>query len=167
MARCYVLMGVSGCGKTSVGKALARVCPVTFIDGDDLHPRANIDKMASGRPLTDRDRAPWLEQVGATLAATPGPVVIGCSALKRRYRDIIRAAVGEPVHFLHLDAPEAVLAARVDSRKGHFMPPALLKSQFDALESLGHDEPGARIDIDQPFGGVIAQAESYVKETVT
>ena len=164
--RCYILMGVSGCGKSSVGRALSILCNMTFVDGDDLHPAANIDKMARGHPLTDEDRTPWLEIVGDTLARTAGPVVIGCSALKRRYRDIIRNRVPEPVRFVHLDAAERVLASRMNSRSGHFMPPALLRSQFEALEGLAAGELGARINIAQPFMGVIGQTESYVKETM-
>ena len=164
--RCYVLMGVSGCGKTSVGTALARVCGMTFIDGDELHPQSNIDKMASGQPLDDADRAPWLRQVGQALARAEGPVAIGCSALKRIYRDWIRAEAGEPVRFLHLDAPKDVLARRVAERKGHFMPPALLDSQFAALERLGPDELGVEIDISQSFDAVVADAARDVKETL-
>lgn len=164
--RCYVLMGVSGCGKTSVGEALSVRCEMTFIDGDELHPQANIDKMASGEPLTDIDREPWLEMVGDRLSATSGPVVIGCSALKRKYRDIIRARVAEQVSFVHLHAAEQVLEARVNERTGHFMPPALLRSQFEALENLVSDEIGTRINIDQPFEGVVSDTEKYVKETM-
>lgn len=93
-------------------------------------------------------------------------MVVGCSALKRRYRDIIRDRVPEPVRFVHLDAAEGVLASRVKSRSGHFMPPALLRSQFEALEGLAAGELGARINIAQPFMSVIGQTESYVKETM-
>jgi carbohydrate kinase (thermoresistant glucokinase family) len=164
--RCYVFMGVSGCGKTSVGQAVSDRCGMQFVDGDDLHPRSNIDKMASGTPLTDEDRAPWLEVIGHTLATTPGPVAIGCSALKRRYRDTIRGGAAEPVVFVHLDAAEPVLAARVNDRNGHFMPPALLRSQFEALEHLGEDELGTRIDIAQPFAQVVDGAETYIRETL-
>ena len=164
--RCYVLMGVSGCGKSSVGTALSVVCGMDFIDGDDLHPRENIEKMASGLPLDDNDRAPWLTRVGQTLADTEGPVVIGCSALKKKYRDRIRRQVPEPVRFMHLDAPKDVLARRVSGRAGHFMPPALLDSQFADLEPLGPDELGAEIDIAQPYQQVVAQSEIYVTETL-
>lgn len=164
--RCYVLMGVSGCGKSSVGRALSILCDMRFVDGDDLHPQANIDKMAHGVPLTDEDRAPWLERVGQTLASTPGPVVIGCSALKRRYRDIIRFQVPEPVRFVHLDPAPQILMDRVTNRAGHFMPAALLQSQFDALEGLAAGELGARINIAMPFGQVIGQTETYVRETM-
>ncbi len=164
--RCYVLMGVSGCGKSSIGRALSITCDMTFVDGDDLHPQANIDKMASGQALDDADRAPWLEQVGDVLAQTPGPVVVGCSALKRSYRDIIRASVAEPVRFLHLDAAERVMLARVSARAGHFMPPSLLQSQFDALEGLAAGELGTRISIARPFPAVVGQSESYIRETL-
>lgn len=162
----YVLMGVSGCGKSSVGLELARLCGVDFIDGDDLHPRANIAKMARGEPLDDTDRAPWLADVGQALARGASPTVIGCSALKRAYRDIIRAQVPEPVHFLHLHADREVLEARVAARVGHFMPSSLLDSQFEALERLGGDELGREIDIAHPLDEVIAQSQAYLKETM-
>jgi carbohydrate kinase (thermoresistant glucokinase family) len=162
----YVLMGVSGCGKSSVGLQLSRVCGIDFIDGDDLHPQANITKMAQGEPLTDADRAPWLADVGRALGRSTSPTIIGCSALKRAYRDIIRSHLPEPVHFLHLHAGQEVLEARVAARVGHFMPPSLLDSQFAALERLGRDELGREIDISRPFNEVIAQSEAYVKETM-
>jgi len=155
-------MGVSGCGKTSVGEALAGSTDITFIDGDDLHPAENIAKMSRGEPLNDADRAPWLAQVGGTLASQTGPAIIGCSALKRSYRDIIRRNAREPVTFLHLAAPKLVLAKRVANRPGHFMPPALLDSQFAALEQLQDDERGAVINIDQPLAGVIADARGHL-----
>lgn len=164
--RCYVLMGVSGCGKSSVGAMLAALCGMEFVDGDALHPARNIAKMASGAPLEDADRAPWLARIGQTLRRAPGPMVLGCSALKRRYRDWIRSEVPEPVHFLHLDAPRPVLAARVAARSGHFMPPALLDSQFAALERLGPTELGGEIDIARPFSQVVAQTETYVRRTL-
>ena len=164
--RCYILMGVSGCGKSSVGTALQVLCDLEFVDGDDLHPKANIDKMARGVPLDDRDRAPWLADVGRTLAKHDGAIAIGCSALKKSYRDWIRAQVDEPVHFLHLDAPKDVLAQRVAHRPGHFMPASLLDSQFAALERLQRDEWGGEIDISRPFDDVVAQSEAYVRETL-
>ena len=164
--RCYVVMGVSGCGKSSIGRALSITCDMTFVDGDDLHPQTNIDKMASGQPLDDIDRNPWLETVGDVLARTPGPIVVGCSALKRAYRDIIRLRVPEPVRFLHLDAAERVMLDRVNGRAGHFMPPSLLQSQFDTLEGLAAGELGTRINIARPFGAVVGQSETYVRETL-
>lgn len=166
MAR-FVIMGVSGCGKTSVGTALAEQVGLTFIDGDDLHPASNVAKMASGIPLDDADRAPWLADVGRTLAYGDGVTAIGCSALRRVYRDQIRGQVGGPVYFLHLSAPQEVLQRRVDARKGHFMPPALLVSQYAALEPLEADELGQDIDISQSFDTVVAQSEAYIKGILT
>lgn len=147
-----------------MGLELSRVCGIDFIDGDDLHPQANITKMARGEPLEDADRAQWLIDVGQALARSTSPTLIGCSALKRAYRDIIRAQVSEPVHFLHLHAAREVLEARVAARVGHFMPSSLLDSQFEALEQLGCDELGREIDIARPLYEVIAQSKAYVKE---
>ena len=160
MAR-FVVMGVSGCGKSSVGRALSVKAGLTYIDGDDLHPPANIRKMSAGIPLDDTDRAPWLVAVGQALAEQDGPAAMGCSALKRSYRDIIRAEAGR-VHFLHLSAPKAVLAERVAARKDHFMPPALLDSQYAALEPLEPDETGLVLDIAQPLERVVQDALAYV-----
>ncbi|MEM8978101.1 MAG: gluconokinase [Pseudomonadota bacterium] len=164
--RCYVLMGVSGCGKSSVGTALQVLCNLDFVDGDDLHPKRNVQKMSQGVPLNDDDRAPWLADVGRTLERHKGAIAVGCSALKKRYRDWIREQVSEPVHFLHLDAPRRVLERRVSNRPGHFMPASLLESQFATLERLQRDEWGGEIDIERPFEQVIAQTEGYVRETL-
>lgn len=157
-----VIMGVSGCGKTSVGHALAKSCGLTFIDGDDLHTKANIEKMSRGVPLTDDDRAPWLALVGEALANADAPVAIGCSALKRSYRDVIRARAGAQVAFVHLHAPKDLLAKRCAARTQHFMPAGLLDSQCEALEMLAEDELGCVVDIDQPLEGVVADAKAYV-----
>ena len=163
----FVVMGVSGCGKTSVGQGLSAELGadfgLVFIDGDDLHPAANIAKMSRGEPLNDADRAPWLRDVGQHLARHKSPVVISCSALKRSYRDIIRATAPQTA-FLHLAAPKPVLAARVAQRKDHFMPPDLLDSQYAALEPLGPDESGTMISIDQPLEAVISEATTYVEK---
>lgn len=164
--RCYVLMGVSGCGKSTIGKALSITCDMTFIDGDDLHPPENIEKMTLGEALNGQDRIPWLQAVGNKLAETPGPIVVGCSALKRSYRDIIRSRVPEPVRFIHLDAPQRVLLNRMTSRMGHFMPSSLLKSQFDSLEGLAAGEMGMRVNIARPYSAVVGQSETYVRETL-
>ena len=152
----YVVMGVSGCGKSTVGVAFAAAIGGLFVDGDDLHPPENVAKMSAGVPLTDADRAPWLDRVGATLT---GNVVVGCSALKRAYRDRIRAQVGDaagPVRFLLLAGSRDVIAARMAARPGHFMPLGLLDSQFAALEPLAKDEDGVTVNIDQPIDAVIA-----------
>ncbi|MCX7299804.1 MAG: gluconokinase [Rhodobacterales bacterium] len=134
-----VIMGVSGCGKTTVGKALAAGLGIAYQDGDDLHPAANVDKMRTGVPLTDNDRGPWLDRVAAELNAG-APLVIGCSALKRAYRDRIRSGAGGPVCFVYLVGSRDLIAARMALRKGHYMPLSLLDSQFAALEAPGPDE---------------------------
>lgn len=161
MAR-FVIMGVAGCGKSTVGEALAGRGVITYADGDDLHPAENIAKMSSGQPLDDNDRRPWLIRVGQALAEGPDSAAIGCSALKRIYRDLIRDQVPGEVHFLHLAAPKEVIAARMAVRKGHFMPLALLDSQFAALEQLGDDEMGTVIDISHPVDAVVDAAAAYV-----
>jgi gluconokinase len=153
-----VVMGVAGCGKSHVGAALAERLGASWRDGDDLHPPANIARMARGEPLTDADRAPWLAKVGEALRAADGPMVIGCSALRRRYRDAIRAAVGAPVAFVHLTGSRGLIAARMAARAGHFMPLSLLDSQFEALEPLAADETGVAVDIDAAPEDVVATA---------
>lgn len=153
----YVIMGVSGCGKSSIGAAFAAAIGAKFMDGDDLHPDANRAKMAAGQPLNDDDRAPWLVSVGQALRGATGPVVIACSALKRRYRDVIRSQLAQPVMFLHLTGSRQVLTARLASRTGHFMPPALLDSQLDALEPPALDEAAIAVDIDQTPQAILAE----------
>lgn len=155
--RCFVVMGVAGCGKSTVGAALAGATGARYIDGDDLHPPASIAKMSIGQPLTDGDRAPWLDLVGKVLADTPGRAIIGCSALKRAYRDRIRSAAGEPVSFLHLAGSRSVIELRMSRREGHFMPVSLLDSQFAALDPLQTDETGVTVDIDQPLQTIVDQ----------
>ena len=147
-------MGVAGCGKSSVGVALAAALGLPYRDGDDLHPAENVAKMAAGVPLTDADRAPWLADVGAALAHD-APLIIGCSALKRRYRDQIRATAGGAVTFVHLAGSRAVIEARMAARQNHFMPVSLLDSQFAALEPPLPDEPSLTVDIDQPLDRVV------------
>ncbi|WP_082969835.1 gluconokinase [Mycobacterium sp. E3305] len=149
-----VVMGVSGSGKSTVGVALARRLQVPFVDADTLHPRANIAKMAAGEPLDDHDRYPWLEKVGEWLAGHRGGGVVSCSALKRRYRDQLRAHCPQ-VEFLHLAGSPALIGGRLAARTGHFMPAALLRSQFDALEPLGGDEAGATVDVDQDVDAIV------------
>lgn len=148
-----VLMGVSGCGKSSVGAALSAALAVPYIDGDDLHPAANVAKMRAGIALSDEDRWPWLALVGQTLAAQ-APVIVGCSALKRSYRDKIRATAGGPVTFVHLAGDRAVIATRMAARRDHYMPLTLLDSQFAALEAPSAEE-AIRVDIDQPLPQIV------------
>lgn len=141
-----VVMGVSGSGKSTVGSVLAQRLRVPFMDADNLHPRANIAKMSAGEPLTDDDRRPWLERVGQWLAEHRDGGVMSCSALKRAYRDQLRSHC-PAVKFLHLTGSLQEINARLATRSGHFMPAALLQSQFDSLEPLQADEPGVAVDI--------------------
>jgi len=152
-------MGVSGSGKSTVGAALAQRLRVPFADADDFHPQANIDKMSAGHPLDDTDRHPWLESIGQWLAEHSGGGVMSCSALKRQYRDQLRTHCAD-VEFLHLAGTLDVIARRQASRPGHFMPPALLASQFETLEPLESDEHGVTIDVDQSIDSII---ETYVR----
>lgn len=144
MIRHIVVMGVSGAGKTTLARALAVRLGWPFVEGDALHPPGNIAKMAAGIPLSDEDRLPFLENVAAVLASEEA-VVVSCSALKRRYRDLIRARAGGVCFVLPL-LDRAELKARLRMRSGHFMPPALLDSQLAALEMPDVDEHAILID---------------------
>ena len=155
MTRRIVIMGVSGCGKSSVGAALSGALGIPYRDGDDLHPPANVAKMRAGEALTDADRWPWLDRVAQELASQ-APVIIGCSALRRVYRDRIRAGAGGPVCFVHLAGSRALIAARMATRSGHFMPASLLDSQFAALEPPEPDEDAVTVDIDQPLDRLVS-----------
>ena len=161
-----VVMGVSGVGKTSVAEALVARTGWTFQEGDDLHPEANRAKMAAGHPLDDDDRWPWLRRIadwiGTQEAAGTGAVVT-CSALKRAYRDLLRD--GHPsVRFVHLVAGEDVLVDRTTHRKGHFMPPSLLRSQLDTLEPLGPDEPGVGVETQGDPDAIADRALAALRE---
>lgn len=153
-----VVMGVSGSGKTTVGKLLAARLERPFAEADDFHSPANIDKMAAGIPLTDADRQPWLRDLRDWLSAQADAghsTVVTCSALRRRYRDVLRDARGR-LYFAHLSGTAQQIAERLRQRDGHFMPPTLLPSQFDALEPLTPDETGTTVDIG-PAAELIAQ----------
>lgn len=153
-----VVMGVAASGKSRIGAALAAALPARYVDGDDLHPPANVAKMSRGEPLDDADRTPWLVRVGQVLRNGPIPIVVSCSALKRRYRDAIRQAAEHEMLFLHLAGPREIVAARIRDRQGHFMPPSLLDSQYAALEPLGDGESGFVLAIDAPPDAVVAEA---------
>lgn len=148
-----VVMGVSGCGKSSVGEALGARLGVPYVDGDDLHPAENVAKMAAGVPLSDADRWPWLDRVADVLAER-APVIVGCSALRRAYRDRIRAGAGGAVRFVHLAGSREVIAARMAARTGHYMPASLLDSQFAALEPPGADE-AVTVDVAAPVERIV------------
>lgn len=142
-----VVMGVSAAGKSTVSRLLAERLGTDFLDADDLHPASNRAKMSAGTPLTDADRMPWLDRVGEELAVrSASGAVIACSALRRVYRDRIRARVPGAV-FVHLHGSDPLLAERAAGRTDHFMPPSLLRSQLDTLEALEPDEIGVTIDV--------------------
>ncbi|MER5558577.1 MULTISPECIES: gluconokinase [unclassified Streptomyces] len=142
-----VVMGVAGTGKTTIGPLVAARLGVPYAEGDDFHPQANVAKMSAGIPLDDDDRWPWLDAIGvwAHGRAERGGVV-SSSALKRSYRDRLRAAAPGVV-FLHLTGDRALIEHRMAERKGHFMPTALLDSQFATLQPLGPDEAGVAVDV--------------------
>jgi gluconokinase len=156
-----VVMGVSGSGKSTIGHALADALGLPFADADTFHSAANVAKMTAGVPLTDGDRWPWLADVGAWLASRTDGGVVACSALKRSYRDALRAAA-PGTRFVHLFADEAVLAARMAvrrEREGHFMAPGMLASQLADLEPLAPDEEGSSIDVtDLSVPGAVKRA---------
>lgn len=147
-----VIMGVSGCGKSSVGEGLAARLSIPYRDGDDLHPPANVAKMRAGIPLDDEDRWPWLDRVAQVLAQE-APVIVGCSALKRAYRDRIRRAGA--VTFVHLVGSRDLIAGRMAARQGHYMPLSLLDSQFAALEPPGPEEGAISVSIDQSLEAML------------
>lgn len=153
-------MGVSGSGKSTVGRALAAELGFEFADADDFHSAAAVAAMASGSPLRDEDRWPWLELVRAWLlehAKRRQNAVIACSALRRAYRDVLRVPEAD-VWFCHLRLPAAVIRDRLDERAGHFMSAGLLPSQLAVLEPLSPDEPGVEVDADGEVGATVAAA---------
>jgi beta-N-acetylhexosaminidase len=159
-----VVMGVAGCGKSTIGAALAGRLGAEFLDGDSLHPQSNIDKMASGTPLNDDDRAPWLAEIGRRFPASDSALVIACSALKRSYRDIIRSA-DPSVVFVHLHGTRELLNARMNARPGHFMPASLLDSQLATLEALHACEAGIVVDIAESVENIVKDLNVNLSET--
>ena len=162
---CVVVMGVSGCGKSTVGRALAAAMGLPFVEGDDLHPPRNVALMAAGTPLTDDDRRDWLGTLSEVLAGAAGRghgVVVSCSALKRRYRDQLRrGAPGLRLVWLHGSVSQ--LAARLAARPGHYMPAALLPSQLAALEPPAADEHAIALDITDPPETLVSKARQALQ----
>ena len=153
-------MGVSGCGKSTVGRLLAAALGARYVEGDELHPPQNVARMAAGIPLTDADRHGWLQELGRRLGgADVGPqgIVVSCSALKRSYRDVLRAAA-PGLRLVHLHGPRELLQQRLAGRSGHYMPASLLQSQLDTLEPPGEDERAITLDIATPPEGQVAEA---------
>lgn len=161
-----VVMGVSGCGKSSVGQAIAAATGWHFIEGDDLHPTANRAKMASGTPLDDADRWPWLDAIAdaaRTAEIEAAAVVVACSALKRIYRDRL-ARAGDIVTFVHLVGDRETILDRMQARADHFMPPALLDSQLATLEPPAGDEHAVQIEISAPVDQIARQAIQHLEK---
>ncbi|AYD46402.1 gluconokinase [Arachidicoccus soli] len=140
--KCVIVMGVSGCGKSTIAKAIAKDMNATFLEGDDFHSQSNIDKMKAGIPLTDEDRRGWLESIHAKIESfteNGSDCVVSCSALKHKYRDVLRENL-EHILFVYLKGSFELIHSWMEKRKHHFMPPELLKSQFDTLEEPNADE---------------------------
>lgn len=160
-----VVMGVSGCGKTTIAEAVASQANWLHMDADALHPQSNIDKMGAGVPLTDEDRFPWLERIRHELDATVAAgnsVVLACSALKRAYRDVLRASAA-PMRFVHLRASKEELLDRVAARGAHFFPASLLDSQFAALEEPAADEDCVTLPATDPVASITADVLAAVR----
>lgn len=160
-----VLMGVCGCGKSTVGRQLAQALGVHYVEGDDLHSAHNVALMAAGTPLTDADRHGWLQEVAGQLSnptASAGGVVVACSALKRTYRDQLRAAAPDLL-LVHLQGDRDALARRLAARVGHYMPPTLLQSQLDTLEPPSADEHALCLDITPPPEQLVAAVMRHLE----
>lgn len=160
----YVIMGVSGAGKSVVGERFAQALDLPFLEGDELHPAENVARMSAGIPLTDDDRQGWLETIAARIREARDRqqgVVVACSALKRRYRDVLRT--GDPdVLFIYLAGSRPLLAERLEHRAGHFMPATLLASQFEALEEPDADERAWIVDVSPPVDVIVARLVARV-----
>ena len=155
-----VVMGVSGCGKSTIGGLLAERLGWVFEDGDAFHPPANVAKMSAGSPLTDEDRWPWLRAIAARLAAARAaglPVIVGCSALKRAYRDVLRDGHAD-IRFLHLTGSAELIMARQAARAGHFMPASLIASQFATLELPETEADVIDLDVDPEPSVIVEKA---------
>ena len=162
--RLVVVMGVSGCGKSTVGRLLAQRLQAEFLEGDSLHPAVNVARMAAGVALTDADRADWLQAIAQRLAAAQRArraLVVSCSALKRSYRDGLRRAAPD-LAFVHLHGDAALLTERMRSRAGHYMPASLLASQLATLEAPAANEPARRFDAALPPEQIAAQAAAWL-----
>lgn len=162
-----IVMGVSGSGKSTLGAALATAIGCPFLEGDDFHAPESVEKMRAGIPLTDADRWPWLDRLGAAIGsrvANGAIAVAACSALKRAYRDRLRQAIAAPVGFVLMDAGHEELLRRLTARTRHYMPASLLTSQLDTLERPQPDEPAIALDATRPIGTSCEQAIAWLRQ---
>ncbi|MBD7990902.1 gluconokinase [Ochrobactrum quorumnocens] len=160
-----IVMGVSGSGKSTVGEKLAAALVLPFLEGDSLHPKTNVDKMASGIPLQDEDRWPWLDTIGERLATAENGIIVSCSSLKKSYRDRLRNASDGPLLFVFLDGSFDVLYEHMGHRTGHFMPVTMLESQLATLESPVGEPFVFRADVADPIEKIVAESLSWVQST--
>ncbi|MGH6861513.1 MAG: gluconokinase [Phyllobacterium sp.] len=158
-----VVMGVSGSGKTSVGEAIAAVLGLPFVEGDLLHPKTNVEKMSAGIPLTDEDRWPWLDKIGAELAGAGKGIIVSCSALKRVYRARLRQRAGGSLAFVFLDGSLEVLRDHMGRRTGHFMPLSMLNSQLATLEPPTGEPLVLRQDIASPVDHIVQESCDWLR----
>lgn len=163
MPAAYVVMGVSGAGKTTIAKMLSQKYGYAFIEGDDFHPAENVEIMKAGQFLSDENRLPWLKKLSlaAVSKQQDAPVIIACSALKLRYRGIIREFIPH-VQFIHLHGSFDYIKRQMEAREGHFMPLSLLRSQFDSLEPLAADEEGITICVESSVVDTLCDLENFI-----
>ncbi|GAA5627951.1 thermoresistant gluconokinase [Brucella sp. NBRC 12953] len=158
-----IVMGVSGSGKSTVGEKLAEALNLPFLEGDSLHPKSNVDKMASGIPLQDEDRWPWLDKIGERMATAEQGLIVSCSSLKKSYRERLRAAVGGQLAFVFLDGSFEVLHEHMGHRTGHFMPVTMLESQLATLESPVGEPLVFRADVVDPIEKIVAESLEWLR----
>ena len=164
-----IVMGVTGCGKSSLGREIARCLNAPFLEGDEFHPEANIAKMSAGIPLTDDDRIGWLDTLAGEIGQKSqegASVVTSCSALKKKYRTQLNDVSGHNILYVFMDGPKEVIASRLGQRKGHYMPPSLLDSQLEALEPPGGDERVIRVDLRKTIAEMLAEVMDRLQLSV-
>ena len=164
-ARLIVIMGTTGCGKSTIGGELSQRLNAVYLEGDNYHPAENKEKMAAGFALTDEDRWPWLEALSCAMRDSNCKTVTSCSSLKRCYRDLITGNAGEQVLFVHLKGTKELLAARLSTRQGHFMNTGLLDSQLETLEVPADDEFSFTVDINATVNDIVEEIETTIAGT--
>ena len=160
--RLIVVMGATGCGKSTIGEGLSQRLSAAYLEGDDFHSAKNKEKMTTGIALSDDDRWPWLESLSDAMRNSNGKAVTSCSSLKRSYRDFITASAGEPVLFVHLHGSKELLMSRLSKRQGHFMNVNLLDSQLETLEPPESDELSFTVDINAAVKDIISNIETTI-----